>query len=457
MTTKTKRVLCAGVLLVGLTAAFLWLLGVRAGHVRFLILSLSEPATLSTEDTAELHRWLRENAVHLRTVAAGSGFEDMQPLKALVGDARIVALGEAAHMNRDFSRVKHRMIEFLVEEMGFRVVALEAAFAGALELNHYILTGDGTPEDALAALVYPAWRTEEVLDLVRWLRRYNAAHEEKVRFYGFDNKPADRSAAAVRDYLRATNGTRDYDQLFETLVRLCITLRSWKGPSQELRDAMERIKSLIAHLESQRPIVARSSTEQNIQAQRQWALAVQHARVLLQNAEFLSAPSISRATDLRDRSMARNVKWLMDYEKPAKAILWAANAHLTTTPGSGAMGDYLRRTYGDDMVVFGLLCHRQSQGNEPADLSPGDTEEASGAPNGSVEALLAAAGLDIAVVDLRSLPKGPVWAYFHTARQTGAMTSLLPWAYDAILFIESTTNARPMGTTTPRLNPKPSS
>jgi erythromycin esterase len=457
MITKTKRVLCAGVLLLGLTATFLWLLGVRVGHVKFLLLSLSEPSPLSTEATAELHRWLRENAVHLQTVAAGSGFDDMQPLKAMVGDARIVALGEAAHMNRDFSRVKHRMIEFLVEEMDFRVVAIEATFAGALELNHYILTGDGTPEEALAALVYPAWRIEEVLDLVRWLRRYNATHEEEVRFCGFDNKPAARSATAVLDYLRATNGTRDYDQLLETLVRLCMAPRSWEGPNQELRDAVERIKSLIAHLESQRPISARSSSEQQMQAQRQWGLAVQHARVLLQNAESLSAPSISRATDLRDQSMARNVKWLMDYEKGAKVILWAANCHVTTTPGSGAMGDYLRRTYGDDMVVFGLLCHRNSPGDEPADLSPGGTEEVSGAPDGSVEALLAAAGLDIAVVDLRSLPKGPVWGYFHAPRQTGAITSLLPWAYDAILFLESTTNARPVGTTTPTPPPKPSS
>lgn len=65
----------------------------------------------------------------------------MQPLKGMIGDARIVALGEAAHMNRDFYRVKHRMVEFLVNEMDFTVFAIEATFAGALELNDYILTG----------------------------------------------------------------------------------------------------------------------------------------------------------------------------------------------------------------------------------------------------------------------------------------------------------------------------
>jgi hypothetical protein len=158
-----KRLLMAGLVFVGLTLAVLWLVGVRIGHVRFLILQFSSPPTLSTEETAELHTWLREDAVHLKTVAAGSGFDDMQPLKAMIGDIRVVALGEAAHLNRDFYRVKHRMVEFLVDEMDLTVFAIEATFAGALELNDYIVDGNGTPESALAALVYSAWRAEAVL------------------------------------------------------------------------------------------------------------------------------------------------------------------------------------------------------------------------------------------------------------------------------------------------------
>jgi erythromycin esterase len=409
----------------------LWLAGVRMGHIRLLLLSLPEPAELSGEQTAELHVWLKKNAVHLRTIAAGSGFEDMQPLKAVIGDARIVALGEAAHSNREFIQAKHRMVEFLVEEMGFRVVAIEAPFAGALVLNDYIRTGNGAPEQALAALVYPAWRTEEVLDMVNWMRRYNATHEEKVRFYGFDNKPATRSAEAVSDYLRRTNGTRDYDQLLSALTTQAITLRTWKGPSEELRDAARQVRNLIAHLEKQRPASARPSSGQELRDWNRWRLAVQHARVLLQNVEFLTAPSISKASDLRDKSMAQNVIWLAEYEEGAKIILWAANPHITTTPFSGCMGDHLRRRYGNDLVSMGLFRNRQSFANP--------------APKGCFEAILTEAGLEIAVLDLRSLPKGTVSAYFHAARQmANGVTTVLPSAYDVVLFIESTTNARPV-------------
>jgi len=107
------------------------------------------------------------------------------------------------------------------------------------------------------------------------------------------------------------------------------------------------------------------------------------------------------------------------------------------TSGSGCMGDYLRQTFGKDMVVFGLMSNRKLEGP-----SPDNTDQGYGAPKGSVEALLANAGLDMAVVDLRSPPKGAISKYFNAPRKSGAINLLLPSAYDAILFIESTTNAR---------------
>ncbi|MGB2809011.1 MAG: erythromycin esterase family protein, partial [Sedimentisphaerales bacterium] len=234
-------------------------------------------------------------------------------------------------------------------------------------------------------------------------------------------------------------GTNDYDKL------LSIIMNPWTAQKfrQSLKDenfrAKEEIESLITYLENKEPVIdQKTPSEQKILEHKQWSLVVQHARVLLQYIEFRNLMSNrSKATDFRDKGMAENVRWLVDYEKGAKIILWAANPHVMATPGSGCMGDYLRRTFGKDMVVFGLLCNRNSEG-----LLPDDTDQGYGAPKGSVEALLTEAGLDMAVVNLRSLPKGAVSKYFNAPRKTGTISCLLPWAYDAILFIESTTNAR---------------
>ncbi len=435
---RKKRLLVTCIVLVSLILGIFWLLGLRMEQVRSLIRSFSKPPELSAEETAQLHTWLKTNAVHLNTIEAGSGFDDMQPLKAIIGDARIVSLGEASHCNGSFSRAKHRMVEFLVTEMDFTVFAIEATFPGALELNDYILTGEGDPERALGALVYAAWNTEEILAMVEWMRQYNSTHEKKIKFYGFDVRVAGGSAKAVYNYLRKTKGTNDYDKLLSIIVNPWTVQEFRQSAKEEDFRAKEEIESLITYLEDKEPVLNRNTpSEQETPEHKQWSLVVQHARVLLQCIEFWSLLSNrSKATDFRDKGMAENVRWLVDYEKGAKIILWAANPHVMTTPGSGCMGDYLRRTFGKDMVVFGLLRNRNSEG-----LLPDGTDQGPGAPKGSVEALLTEAGLDMAVVNLRSLPKGVVSKYFNAPRKTGPINLLLPSAYDAILFIESTVTA----------------
>ena len=61
----------------------------------FLFVSCSE----RTVDQ-QVEEWIADNAIPLKTVQAGSGFDDLKPLKEIVGDARIVSLGEPTHGNR---------------------------------------------------------------------------------------------------------------------------------------------------------------------------------------------------------------------------------------------------------------------------------------------------------------------------------------------------------------------
>ena len=434
---RKKRLLITGILLVSITFGIFWFLGVRIEHLRYLRWIFSEPPELSAEETAELHTWLKENAVHLNTFEAGSGFDDMQPLKAIIGDARIVALGEAAHCNGSFSRAKHRMVEFLVTEMDFTVFAIEATFPGALELNDYILTGEGDPERALGALVYAAWNTEEILAMIKWMRQYNSTHEKKVKFYGFDVRVAGGSAKAVYNYLRKIKGTNDYDKLLSIIMIPWTAQKFRQSPKEEKYSAKEEIESLKTYLEDKEPVLnQKTSSVQKIQEHKQWCLAAQHAKVLLQYIEFRSLlPNRSKATDFRDKGMAENVRWLVDYEKGAKIILWAANAHISAMPFSGCMGDYLRQKYGEDMVVIGLLSNRGfTESPENSDVTPLTNDS-------SLEATLAQAGLDIAVVDFRSLPKGIVSRYFNSPIITKGVKTIYPLWYDAVMFIESTANA----------------
>src|SRR5689334_21942379 len=129
----------------------------------------TQPVTIAPESSD----WLREHALPFDTTDPGSDFTDLVPLKEWIGDARIVALGEATHGTHEFFEMKHRMLRFLVEEMGFNTFAIEANLPEANLLNDYLHTGQGDPAALLDGLHFWTWDTQEVLDMILWMRAHN--------------------------------------------------------------------------------------------------------------------------------------------------------------------------------------------------------------------------------------------------------------------------------------------
>ena len=106
------------------------------------------------EEKKALEEWLKLNAVPLSTVEAGSGFEDLMPLKEVLKDKTLLGLGEATHGTREFFQMKHRLLEFLVTELDFTVFAIEASFARCQYINNYVLDGVGSLDTAVAIQVF---------------------------------------------------------------------------------------------------------------------------------------------------------------------------------------------------------------------------------------------------------------------------------------------------------------
>lgn len=145
--------------------------------------------------------WLKANAIRLSTVEAGHGFADMQPLQKIIGDARIVSLGEATHGSREFFQLKHRMLEFLATEKGFTIFSIEANMPEAYRLNDYVLNGNGDPAELIKGMYFWTWSTEEVLDMVHWMRAFNKSGKGPVQFTGFDMQTPDVAARIVSEFV----------------------------------------------------------------------------------------------------------------------------------------------------------------------------------------------------------------------------------------------------------------
>lgn len=133
--------------------------------------------------------WAKENASEIKTLEPGSGFDDLRSLQKSIGDARMVFIGESRHDAHEHFKFKHRLVEFLVEEMGFTLFAMEESLPYGDRINKYVLGGEGDPEVLLNNMGnWYVWDTKEVLALIQWMRKYNSdpKHDKKVEFCGVD-------------------------------------------------------------------------------------------------------------------------------------------------------------------------------------------------------------------------------------------------------------------------------
>ena len=186
--------------------------------------------------------------------------DDLEFLRDLVGDARVVALGENTHGARDFFEMKARILRFLVEEMGFNTFAIEAAWAEARRLDHYVRTGEGDSAMALSGLYFWTWATESVLEMIEWMREHNEAGGD-VGFHGVDMQFAGMPLHLVREFVRFADAanlpmvTEDLDCLSRFAngpAGRTPTPRYDSQPAAALAECGASLESVREHLEGNR-------------------------------------------------------------------------------------------------------------------------------------------------------------------------------------------------------------
>jgi erythromycin esterase len=399
----------------------------------------------------EVVSWLRGHVVPLRTTVAGQGYDDLRPLAEIVGKARIVALGEATHGTREFFQLKHRVLEYLASEQGFTVFAIEANWPESLAVDDYVLHGTGDPAKALDGLYFWTWNTEEVLDMIRWMRAYNAdpAHARKVRFLGFDMQTARVASPVAAAYLEKVDPAFA-KEIASALAALRNDLREATPAASAA--ALSSAKALVARFDAHRDAYVAASS------QREWDLARQHAVIVAQAAEM----GVAKRAAFRDQAMADNVGWILAHEPAGtRMVVWAHNGHVNYATGAGfiPMGECLRRSFGAAYLNIGFVFNqgafqaigRTAQGGRGLhEFSLGPSQDS------NLAAAFSRTGIPLSLLDLRHRPtSGPVAAWLtspHPMRETGALfvteadmtaPTVITERFDALLFVDRTTRARP--------------
>ncbi len=426
------------------------------------------PQTPPPAETRAIQEWLGAHAIPLRAIQAGNGYRDLAPLKTVLKDARIVALGEATHGTREFFQFKHRMLEFLVTQMGFNVFAIEASFPACQRINDYVLYGRGDPAMALAGQGFRVWDTEEVRALIEWLRQHNAKLPEnkRVQFIGYDMQRYPYAFKVITAYLQKTAPEKiaDANTAFEPLRFDQDDILKFTQTAQHDKIAPP-VHALGTWFDANREQLTNASSPS------EFAIVRQNVRVLEQ---FVEAFAGQIATNKRDEYMAENVRWIVETFGPkTRIVLWAHNAHIqaaTQGPGIPSMGSYLRQTYRNAYYALGFTFNQgsfQSRELGKDGAFGGMKEFAVGpAPEFSVGWYFSNAGrkrhVENYIVDFRSAPQeGPVAKWLSTAQPVYSMggvysndwkpeqhiaSAVLRQEFDGLIFIERTTRARPNAT-----------
>src|SRR3954462_13659969 len=135
--------------------------------------------------------------------------DDLDPFLERVGDARYVLLGEASHGTHEYYLWRARISRRLIDEKGFRFIAVEGDWPDCSQVNRYVQGEfeNTHAEDVLRGFArWPTWMWAnwEIVALAEWMRLHNEGRpeDEKVGFYGLDVYSLWESLYAVTGYLK---------------------------------------------------------------------------------------------------------------------------------------------------------------------------------------------------------------------------------------------------------------
>jgi erythromycin esterase-like protein len=395
---------------------------------------------------------------------------DLDPLLARIGDARYVLLGEASHGTSDFYTWRERISRRLIEEKGFRFIAVEGDWPDCYRVNRYVKGYPGAGESAFEVLHafarWPTWMwaNREVESLTEWLREHNrdALDEEKVGFYGLDVYSLWESMAAVEEYLARVDpaAARDARRAYGCFDPYQEDVQEYARATALVPTSCEdEVVGMLGALRRRAPEYREDGREAYFNAE-QNALTVRNAEMYYR-AMVRGGPG---SWNLRDTHMVETLNRLMAHHGPtARAIVWEHNTHVgdaratdMARAGLVTVGQLVRQQHEDEGVV--LVGFSSYQGTVIAGDewgAPMERMQVPAAQAGSWEQILHEhSACDRLMIFAPEEPEELLQPHGHRAigvvydpgleRFGNYVPTVLPFRYDALLYFDRTHALHPL-------------
>jgi erythromycin esterase-like protein len=409
--------------------------------------------------------------------------DDYDPLLKMIGDARVVLIGEASHGTHEFYRERARITKRLIQEKGFSAIAVEADWPDAYRVNRYVrnLSDDADATDALKGFKrFPGWmwRNADVLDFVGWLRTHNDGlrnEDAKVGFYGLDLYSLHTSIEAVLTYLdkidpdaahRARNRYACFDHFGKD--------EQSYGYATGIGIAESCEEEVVTQLlEIHRRAMEYARRDGRV-AMDDYFYAWQNARLVMNAERYYRSMFRGRVSswNLRDSHMAETLDSLLTYlgnqNRNAKVVVWEHNSHLgdARATSMGAEGEWnvgqlARERYGHEVVLIGMTTYEGTVTAASNWDAPAERKRVRPALPGSFESVFHDAHIPRFLITLRNdrhtadalrepMLERAIGVIYRpeTERQSHYFRARLSDQFDAVIHFDETRAVEPLERTT---------
>jgi erythromycin esterase len=401
--------------------------------------------------------YLKKHAVPVRSIdAEDSDYADLEPLRGLIGNRRVVMLGEPSHGDGAVFAAKTRLIKFLHERMGFDVLALEGGFYDVRRVWSALKAGED-PLPTIRSGVFVDWADSlQVQPLWRYVVE-RIKSSRPLELAGFDlqftgSASRDHLVKDLNDYLAkaglfpeaAPLAARVSDPLNWLMDNLIPFHEISPGDRPSIREAMDKLGQALGQAP---PLSGPDAAERAY-----WIQLLKSSATMMELAWKLDLGSLGKKpvdmsiTNLRDRQMGENFVWLAKQALPTrKIVVWAAASHIARNRGSIlsepdpmiSMGDWIDKAMGSEVYALGFTAYegrwRTFEMSEPRDVEA--------AAKNSLEDLLFKAGFKFAWLDFRNLAADGVWLREPlSSRPLGHNPKTADWTriMDGMFFVRET-------------------
>ena len=327
---------------------------------------------------------LRSSGFVIRTLdPTDEDWSDLEPLAPILASARVIAVGESAHYAREFLLLKHRLLRFMVAELGVTAFAMESGFPEGLSVSRW-LAGDDDDLDALLdrGFTNGFGNSIEMRDQLLWMR------ERGVRYYGIDVPGTGWSAEAAVGEIRRRNPA--------AAQRLSVGLAGIT-PALGIPIDAERYAALVAMLDDIGRALSGGDGSGKV------------ARLVAGLVAYVEMAASTGAFDhRRDEAMADAVGWVADREP--RILLGGANAHVqrvdypTSAGPLHVLGQRLAEQLGSRYVAIGTTFASGSTTSLRGVTLDFPAADADSPP--AIDHLLASTGVPLFAIETKSLDDG---------------------------------------------------